>query len=261
MNISDLSMFTEHPSYLLGDKIAEICAPLFCNFSINYFCYTKWQGNKGMFLSSNKNWLRYYLQSDYKFLVSGKKIHSWSANMPPKALAEAVLMFDYHNGIMVEKASLSGYIETLEFASPNKYSDPLEFCCNKDLLNQFFLYFKDKANNLIKVIEKDPICFSKGRFFKIEEIDYQFPASHYSGFYKSIDQKKIRFKFKEKEILFSRREFDVLCLLVKGKTMTEAAEILQISRRTVETYIYDAKNKTGAFTVNQLLDNFVDTLF
>lgn len=260
MNISDLSEFTEHPSYFLGDKIAEICAPLFCSFSINYFCYTKWQGNKGVFLSTNKNWLRYYLQSDYKFLVNGKKIHSWSANMPPKALAKAVLVFNYHNGIMVEKASL-GCIETLEFASPNKYSDPLEFCCNKDLLNQFFLYFKDKANSFIKVVEKDPICFPESRFFKTGEGNYQSLASHYIGFYKSIDHKKIRFNFKGKEILFSRREFDVLCLLAKGKSMTEAAEILQISRRTVETYIYDAKNKTGAFTVTQLLDNFVDTLF
>ena len=153
MSITDLDKFTEHPSYLLGDKVAEICAPLFSNFPVNYFCYTRWHKNSGVFLSSDKSWLRYYIQGGYHFLLNGKKIHSWSSDMSLEALAKATSSFNYHNGVMVEKLYLD-YTETLEFASPSQYADPLEFCYNKDLLNQFFLYFKDKASHLIKVIEK-----------------------------------------------------------------------------------------------------------
>jgi DNA-binding CsgD family transcriptional regulator len=180
--------------------------------------------------------------------------------MPPKALNEAIRVFNYHNGIMVEKAGFD-CIETLEFASPNKHSDLLEFCCNKDLLNQFFLYFKDKANNIIKTIENAPIYLPANRLAKPKNTNGLSCPARNSGFYQSIGHKKIRFEFNTKEVFFSRREFEVLCLLAKGKSMTEAAQMLQISRRTVETYLYDAKNKTGMFTVNQLLNSFNDTLF
>jgi len=260
MHFTNLSNLKEHPSYLLGKKIAEVCAPLFSNFPINYFCYTKWQKNCGAFVSTDKDWLSYYIQSSYKFLVNGKKIHSWSSDMPYQALAVATSKYDYYNGIIVEKASL-GYIETLEFASPNKYADPLEFCCNKDLLNQFLLYFKNNASHIIKVIENNPICFSENRFITKDKVSRQSCSYCGEGFSSFIAHKKIRFKFQDQEVFFSPREFEVLCLLAKGKNMTEVAAMLQLSRRTVETYLYNAKNKTGAYTVNQLLDNFTDSLF
>lgn len=256
---SDLSKFTEHSSYVTGDQIAEICAPLFNSFPINYFCYAKWYGNSGVLLASDKNWLRHYVQSDYNFLMNGKSIHAWSSTMPPKALAEAVFEFNFHNGIMLEKIH-SDYVETLEFAAPNQHANPLEFCCNKDLLNHFYLYFKDKARTIIQEAENNPIIFPESRFLQIDNLQCQTQTTQHKEFYNSIKHKKIRFKLKAKEILFSPREFDVLCLLAKGKNIAEVAEILQISRRTVETYLYDAKNKAGMFTVKQLLDNFTDNL-
>lgn len=260
MDITDLSNITEHPSYYLGDKVAEICAPLFSSFPINYFCYTKWRGNSVVIVASDKHWLRYYLQGGYDLLVNGKKIHPWLSNMAPKALNAAALKFNHYNGIMVEKVQLD-YIETLEFASPNQYSDPLEFCCNKDLLNQFFLYFKDKADHLIKIVEREPICFSESRFLVAENGSLlSYPAYH-AEFYRAIADKKMRFKFGSKDVVFSRREFEVVSLLAKGKSMAEVAVTLQISQRTVETHLYNAKNKADVFTVGRLLDGFMESLF
>jgi hypothetical protein len=38
---TDSSNIKEHPVYQLGDKVNEICAPLFNNFPINYFDYSR----------------------------------------------------------------------------------------------------------------------------------------------------------------------------------------------------------------------------
>lgn len=257
---TNLDNFTKHPFYLCGDKVAEICAPLFCNFPINYFCYTKWYQNGGLFLSSDKIWLLHYLQSNYHFLITGKKIHSWATDMDKKALTTAEKQFNYHNGIIIEKPHRD-YIETLEFASPNQYSDPLEFCYNKDHLNNFILYFKDKTSALLETLEKNLIFFPPNRFLHLKNRGKPKVANSQMDLYSTTQHKKTSINFQGKKVLLSRREFEVLDLLAKGKNMAQIANILKISRRTVESYLYDAKSKTGAYTVNQLLESFIDTLF
>lgn len=258
MNVTDLNNITEHPFCLLEDKITEICSPLFNNFPINYFAYGRiYRENRVAMLVSDKNWTCDFLQSNHQFLVNGQKIHPWSSTMSLKAQEEAA-EFNHYNGILLEK-EYPEYIEELEFASPNQNASPLEFCCNRDLLNQFLIYFRDKADSLIKIVEREPICLPKNRFQKQE--GRQSYSICYAEFYKLTNTKKARFKFKSKEIFFTRREFEALSLMAKGKSMVEAAEILKISRRTVEKHLYNAKNKTDIFTISQLLDNFTENLF
>lgn len=180
--------------------------------------------------------------------------------MDETALTTAEKQFNYHNGIIIEKLH-ENYIETLEFASPNQYSDPLEFCYNKDHLNNFVLYFKDKACTLLEILEKNLIYFPPSRFLHIKNCGNPKAANSRMCLYATTQHKKTSINFQGKKVLLSRREFDVLDLLAKGKNMTQIADILTISRRTVESYLYDAKNKTGAYTVNQLLESFIDTLF
>ncbi len=260
--ITDLSHFNEHPAYILGDKITDICAPLFNNFTINHFDYSirylksdkNDMPNIIAIAGGDKNWFRHYLQSDYNFLYNGRKTHSWQSVMSSEALEDAATNFNHYNGIIFEKVN-SEYIEFFGFASPNECT-PVEFCSNKKLLNQFILYFKDKARDILKTIEKEPICFPKSRFLNIEDSDQP-----YTEFCQAIRIRKLPLRFRTQEVIFSQREFDILSLLVKGKTMREIASILKISPRTVETYIYTAKDKTNTFTTSRLLDLFADSLF
>jgi len=258
MNYTDASNITDHPAYLLGDKVAEICKPLFKNFPINYFNYMRRYKEGGIIaLTSNKYWMCHYVQEGYRHVVNGQKMHSWVSTMQPKAYEEAVFNFRQYNGMLIEKV-WPDYIEALEFASPTPYTNPLEFCSSKDLLNQFFLYFKDKTSDIISVLEKEPMCFPESKFLKLETED-----KSYSDFYQSTNVRKMRFKFSSnsKELFFTKREFEVLSLYAKGKSAKEVAEILQISSRTVETYLYNVKNRSGMFTTGQLIDNFAQSLF
>ena len=69
MSFTDLKNIHAHPVYLFGDKVAEICKPLFDRFPISYFTYViRYPGNELILLTSVKNWVRYYIQSDHPFL-------------------------------------------------------------------------------------------------------------------------------------------------------------------------------------------------
>ncbi len=257
--VTDTKNITDHPSYFLADEIAEICAPLFDNFSINYFCYTKTyldnnEARKAAVLISNKEWWRYYFQSNHPFITNGKKVHSWASTMPAKARQAATTNPNLYNGILMEKRH-SDCIEGLEFASPNQ-NFSVELCGNKDLLNQFFSYFKNRAANIIAILGREIIHIPKSRCLKIED-----PDQPYTEFCQAIKTRKLSLRFRTQEVIFSRREFDILSLLIKGKTMREIASILKISPRTVETYLYTAKDKTNTFTVGRLLDCFAESLF
>ncbi len=266
-NYTDLSSIKEHPFYQLSDKVAEICAPL-DKFAINHFTYTfihKDGGNGGIsVLTSDKTWVSYFLKSNHVLLFDNKRVHSWSSSMTPKMMSKAA-EYNHYNGVFIEKINPS-YIETLEFASSNPYSCPLDFCYNKNLLNLFVLYFKDKARQLIKIAEKHPIYLPERRLpdnllAQIQNVTYTPRDQSYNEFRQTIKTKKLPLRLKTQEAFLSHREFDILSLLVKGKTMREIAQILKISPRTVETYIYTAKDKTNTFTTSRLLDLFADSLF
>ncbi len=51
----------------------------------------------------------------------------------------------------------------------------------------------------------------------------------------------------------SPREIECLFHILRGKTMKETAAILSLSKRTVETYYENIKNKFGCFTKSELL--------
>jgi len=56
-----------------------------------------------------------------------------------------------------------------------------------------------------------------------------------------------------KNFNLSKRETQCLTLILKGKSMREIAGILHISRRTVETYIENIKDKLGCHTKSELI--------
>ena len=250
---------SDHPSFFYTEKIAEICSPLFNNFSINMFAYVRRYEDSMIIIINDKKWLNNYLLSKYPFAINGvTKMHSWSSNIALKPMREGAMNFGYYNGLLIEKKR-ENFIEGLEFASPSEYTNPIEFCCNKDLLNKFFLYFKDKTTSILKVLEKYPMLFPKDRFLNYE--DLQKPKNLYTDFCQSTKIKKPRFKLQSKNVCFSPRELEVLLLLIKGKNIIETAEILKISPRTAETHLYNAKNKTNIFTVSHLLEELKDNLF
>ncbi|HEV2614577.1 MAG TPA: helix-turn-helix transcriptional regulator [Gammaproteobacteria bacterium] len=60
------------------------------------------------------------------------------------------------------------------------------------------------------------------------------------------------------DIYFSRREEEVLAQLVRGKTAKQIGEKLNLSPRTIESYIENMKIKTNCQSKFELIDKFID---
>jgi DNA-binding NarL/FixJ family response regulator len=57
---------------------------------------------------------------------------------------------------------------------------------------------------------------------------------------------------------FTKREIDILRILVRGKTFKEIAHMLHLSARTVEHYVCKLKIKTDTFSKSDLIEKFFD---
>ena len=60
---------------------------------------------------------------------------------------------------------------------------------------------------------------------------------------------------------FSLRERQVIICLLQGKTVMEISKILNISNRTVDTFVDNIKNKLGCNSKSQIREKFYDSNF
>lgn len=254
MSIED--KIKSHFSYWCADEIYKICTPLFKAFPIKYFAYLrKYSDGSVVVLNSCKNWMLNYVRKQYPIPISYQQFYTWQATMPQSAVTDAATNFGFYNGIVLQK-DRQNYLEMIEFASSNQLFDPMDFCCNKYLLNQFLLYFKDKTSKIMQKAEDERLILPETLFNKIDP-----PKASYDEFSTLIKPGKIRLLFNQREVVFTRREYDVLALLAAGKTMKQAAVILDISPKTIETYLNRAKYRAQAFSTMQLLEGITSNLF
>jgi DNA-binding CsgD family transcriptional regulator len=59
----------------------------------------------------------------------------------------------------------------------------------------------------------------------------------------------------------SNRELECVFFLIRGKTAANIAETLKISKRTVEYYLENIKNKFGCLTKTELIEKAIDSNF
>lgn len=98
-------------------------------------------------------------------------------------------------------------------------------------VHQFMNYvYHEYFQSMVFVTVKTPIYDDNDNIVGV------FGISHYLSTYQAPD-------FLSESL--SKREIDCLQLLVKGKTATEISEDLDLSKRTVESYIEKIKSKLG----------------
>ena len=252
MKILTVDSIKKHVSYLVADEISSICRPLFKNSQLSFYSYSRYYKNKSfLHLTSNKDLLVYFLENQYSqaegVITTG--INLWENYIPNKGLSDLANYFDCHNGILFCKANpYADYIEYMHFAASGKNHSPIEFYFNNiDLLEQFVLYFKDKAAKLINQADKE--CF----VLPTDPIQSNKNKSH-KQCCKFIQAKNIHLNFNSKEIIFSKREYEIISQFAQGKTAKEIAAALNISHRTVEHHFLTAKNKSNCLFRTQLID-------
>jgi DNA-binding CsgD family transcriptional regulator len=158
----------------------------------------------------------------------------------------------------------SDCFESWLFGSEKDQSEIQEFCIrNQGLLLKFVHYFNNAAKEIIEVnktddhklaIYQDGINYpNKTILIKDEQLS--------ENFLKELkDRNEILFKKVGKSWL-THREIDCLSYLAKGQTAKQIARNLNLSVRTVETYLTRIKTKTNLTLRSDLIKFYQDNLF
>jgi DNA-binding CsgD family transcriptional regulator len=167
-----------------------------------------------------------------KYLLLEKKIEDCSTNIRKKyylSISAQRNIFDHDNCFMIinKKEQLCEYFL---FYTSVKFLSAINFYFNNiTLLESFSAQFREEAKGLIIKADNDRLI-KPWRDLTLE---------------KSEDIKKTVTPPQSKRAILTEREYQIAQHILEGLTARESANILCLSRRSIETHIENIKNKLG----------------
>lgn len=252
-----------HPALYAPKHVQNICKPLFQNSLINYFEYVKVYNNgKGVRLDTKNGFLPYLHRNnnylDLNTLDKNNRIQFISMNCLPSGIDERSLStinlfsnkFDLDNIFTFRKNS-GDVLELASFGTSRgkDWSIANYYYSHIDYLENFIRYFKTQAKNIIELLEKPHNILTFNRH-----------TNHVEYFSSTNNQNKSNIFINvwtdsyADTVSLTRREWDCMKLLAHGKTAKETAYVLNISYRTVESYIDTLKHKLHCTNKSLLAD-------
>ncbi len=237
----------------ISEKVENICAPLFSKFKITNFGYVKIFKDGTMFrISTDKNWSRKYFENqfynDYSFYCFDDIPENGSrariiTNQPSGGVYTELYDHNIWNIFTLYERNQES-ANVWFFAAGREDAEMINFYINnRDILQDFMRYF-------LRQISKEVII--KQEMLIVTDLKI--------GNLKSEEENKIKEFLEEigknsknKNFSLSVREIDCIQQLIRGKTAKEIASSLNISFRTVEFHINNAKVKAGCKKTGQLI--------
>ena len=144
------------------------------------------------------------------------------------------------------------YIDIVSFALGLSCEDSCGLLVNnRAFLKSFINHFREKASDLLEGHNKSKVATFKNKFNtnykpnsmleKIKNSEFNFRTQQIQSF---------------QDLRISPRELQCLELLSHGKTAKEIAQNIQISPRTVESYLANVKAKTNCNYKSELVEFF-----
>jgi DNA-binding CsgD family transcriptional regulator len=238
-----LRIASDHPTLSLKNKIQEVCDEFMKNHGFNYFQYLRCyhDGSIGL-LTNNTGLLEYFQHVDNSPVVfssytedhqtSSSYWFLWDEELPQMPVQLAREKFNIRNGITLVKRS-KYYYDMIAVATPVEPANAGAFYMNKlKVMEHYFKEFEIANHDLIQLMNKSPLLL---------------PESYRDTNYKELclSQGTIPVKGTMGETYVTTQELSCLRLLIHGKSYKEIAQILEISPRTVETYLQRVKHRTG----------------
>jgi DNA-binding CsgD family transcriptional regulator len=130
---------------------------------------------------------------------------------------------------------------------------------NLNILRKFIYYFKDKMNEVIEAMSDTRILLPmKARFNNEEQEMLQAMLAVFNSL---TEVNRYYGVGVQSNIYLTKREMECFYWYFMGKTADEIGLILKLSKRTVETYLLNAKIKTNCYNKRQLNYKHFDSLF
>lgn len=233
----------DHSLFQSRDRMKQLTRELETNFGVSYFQYLRCfnDGSVGLLLSDTSLTEYFWNQSLTTPLVyssfkeENKQSHSywflWDEELPhyPVNLARE---FNIFSGITLVRRS-KYYYDMIAVAMPKIVDNPGSFYLNKiHGIEQFIIKFDKTEKELLSTMNKDKIAL---------------PKVHRDENYQKIclNSEQIKIKGRNGITHVTSQEMACIRLLCSGLSQKEVAQILDISPRSVETYLYRARIRTG----------------
>lgn len=255
----------QHFSLTSSQLVAEICNAPLVNLGVTYFNYLKiYKDGSRDLLTNNPQWIEhFYKNALYKssgaldieyFLPKGYFLWSELNNEDP-VYAQGRENFNIDNGlsiVMKQKDATILYI----FASTRENHKINNFYSrNIDLFKRFILYFNDKGSDLIKASEKNRIILPDNQIVPSAKARSPiFSEKKRIDFFKKTEIERFFISEKDDSVYLTRREAECVAYMLYGSTAKQTAKSLNISYRTVESYINQAKEKLELSSKEELIE-------
>lgn len=246
--------------FTVGEEMKQICQPLFDASDLTFFEYIK-SYNNGSYITlcNNLDWLENYFTKQYYNV-------SYFRGNPKSYQKSCVFNSTLNKGTECIKDAIEGYGIDHVFSIIEPFNGGCEFFLfgthpdNKNIVNfyinhldslrRFIYYFHEKAEPLLLKHEADKFKSP----FSYVKLDDDTTAANDAHIVNKHVFKPSRYKINGMHnITLSQREVECIYWLSKGKTSFETGIILNLSQRTVEKHLNNAKEKFGCSRISRLL--------
>lgn len=260
-----------HPFLVLSQEMIELCKPLEA-FKIHHVTYLKQlKSGHRITLSNKPNWIAdYYNLMLYQsslfedpFQHPKHSFDTWFGDYDLDVYRHGKLYYNTMHAISIVDYGADGS-ESFLFSTAPEHPSAIHFLSNhREILYHFILYFKDHGRFMLKKAEKNKIFLAKepiindieekkwfqnpewiNEMFKQKEKFFLKTPLHHATFYDSDYG----------EVKFTQRELMCIHYLLQYKTATEIAFFLNLSKRTVESYIEHIRLKLNCTSKSELIE-------
>lgn len=255
-----IQIATNSHTLQLEPRIREITKSFLTTFGFSYFQYLRCfaDGSIGL-LTNDTNLIKHFQQVDNSpvvfssFETTHKNSHSywflWDEALPKSPVQLAREKFHIHHGITLVRRN-KHYYDMIAIALAHSQSNPGSFYLNKlKAIEQFINEFDLNHRDLIRVMDSNPIVLPES----YRDINYQKIC---------LSQGRIQVHGKNALTYVTTQELACLRLLCQGFPYKRIAQMLNISVRTVETYLRRVKQRTDFSTqaeVEKLINSYLTT--
>lgn len=232
-----------NPTFALEGKVAEVCQPFLKQFGFNYFQYARlFHDGSIACLLSDASLTKHLMELDLTSYSSVKDQQSywflWDEELPEFPVKIAKEAHNLHHGLTLLRRHKTHY-DMIAVAMPNVSINASSFYFNHlKTIEHFIFEFETQNQDLLKVTFGHKM---------------ELPQKNWDPNLQQLLLLKNRIPIPQLGTYITLQESSCLRLSTKGLSHKEIARVLNISPRSVETYLSRLKHRTECNDLHYLL--------